>query len=341
MLAWYERHGRKDLPWQRPATPYRVWVSEIMLQQTQVATVIPYYERFMASFPGVAELAAAGVDDVLHHWSGLGYYARGRNLHKAARIVVNEHDGRLPGDMDGLLALPGLGRSTAGAILALSRGERHAILDGNVKRVLTRYHGIEGWPGERATEKTLWEKAWELTPHERVSDYTQAIMDLGATVCRRSRPDCSVCPQRRGCYAYKEDAQALLPARKPKKEKPVRAQRMLVLRDREGAVLLTRRPPAGIWGGLYSLPELAQDEAPEAWCARYFDCDVREQSEWPVLRHTFSHFHLDIMPVCVELDAASPRGVEDSASLWYKLDAPPAVGLAAPVEKLLRATGAR
>ena len=308
-----------------------------MLQQTQVATVIPYYQRFMDSFPDVASLAAADIDAVLHHWSGLGYYARGRNLHKAARIVVADHGGRLPADIEALTALPGLGPSTAGAILALSTGARHAILDGNVKRVLCRYHGIYGWPGARATEKALWEKAWAHTPNERVAAYTQAIMDLGATVCRRARPHCELCPQRADCHARREGVRAALPERKPRKDKPVRSSRMLLVRDPSGAVLLTQRPPAGIWGGLFGLPELRDGEAAGAWCARHFDSPIRAEREWPVLRHTFSHFHLDITPVCVELEAAAPGGVEDAVSVWYNLDSPPAVGLAAPVEKLLRA----
>ena len=340
LLAWFDDHGRHDLPWQHDPTPYRVWVSEIMLQQTQVATVIPYYERFMASFPDVGRLAAAPVDDVLHHWSGLGYYARARNLHKTARIVAGERGGCFGDDIDELVALPGLGRSTAAAILALSMGQRQAILDGNVKRVLTRYHGIFGWPGTRATEKALWDAAWSHTPRARVADYTQAIMDLGATLCTRSRPACALCPQRDGCYARRENAQALLPERKPKNDKPVRRQRMLVVRDAAGAVLLVQRPPTGIWGGLFSLPEIDDGESPEDWCAANIGMAGALDSEWPVLRQTFSHFHLDITPVCVDVGAAAPGSVEDAPSLWYNLDAPPSVGVAAPVARLLQAVRA-
>ena len=238
LLHWFRHHGRHDLPWQSPRDAYRVWVSEIMLQQTQVATVIPYFERFMARFPDLASLASADLDQVLHLWTGLGYYARARNLHRAAGVIVAEHGGRFPTDFEAVLALPGIGRSTAGAILAQACDQRHAILDGNVRRVLARHRAIEGWPGQKAVENTLWALAEELTPAEDVADYTQAIMDLGATVCTRSQPRCAACPLAEDCQARAAGRQADFPGRRPRKALPERHTRMLLLRDAEGQVLL-------------------------------------------------------------------------------------------------------
>ena len=255
LVHWHARHGRRHLPWQRNPTPYRVWVSEIMLQQTRVGVVIAYYERFMARFPALADLADAPLDDVLALWSGLGYYSRARNLHRAAVLVRDRHDGQMPCDTAALVALPGIGRSTAGAILALSHGDRHPILDGNVKRVLCRYHGIEGWPGRGAIERTLWTLAERHTPHEGVAAYTQAVMDLGATLCVRSRPLCSLCPIEAGCTARRDGTQARIPAPRPRRAVPHRQTAFLVLRDASGALLLERRPPSGIWGGLWCFPE--------------------------------------------------------------------------------------
>ena len=231
VLAWFDVHGRKDLPWQHPRTPYRVWISEVMLQQTQVATVIPYFERFIARFPNVDTLARAEIDDVLHLWTGLGYYARGRNLHAAARRIVDEHDSELPKTLDALIALPGIGRSTAGAILSAGHGIRASILDGNVKRVLARYFAVDGYPGERAVAETLWAHAEANTPDARVADYTQAIMDLGATLCTRSRPRCFDCPVSAECIALKNDSTDRYPAARPRKALPVRRARMFVLVD--------------------------------------------------------------------------------------------------------------
>src|SRR5690606_8097985 len=242
LLAWFDRCGRHDLPWQRDRRPYAVWVSEIMLQQTQVATVIPYFERFVARFPDVEVLAEASLDDVLALWSGLGYYARARNLHRAAQLVVERYGGDLPDSLDELMALPGIGRSTAGAILAQAHGVRAPILDGNVKRVLARHAGIEGWPGEREVEQTLWAIADERTPSERVADYTQAIMDLGAMLCTRRRPACTVCPVVEDCRACRLGIQERLPSPRPKRERPRRRRMMLVVRDSQGRVLLERRP---------------------------------------------------------------------------------------------------
>ena len=334
LLAWWDRDGRKDLPWQRSATLYRVWVSEIMLQQTQVATVIPYYERFMARFPDVETLAAAPADEVLHLWSGLGYYARARNLHRAAQIVCERYRGRFPVDFDQVTTLPGIGRSTAGAILALAAGQHHAILDGNVKRVLTRHHALEGWPGRKEVEVRLWQLAQHYTPAIRVAHYTQAIMDLGATVCSRTRPACEVCPVSEDCCARIQGRIADLPARKPRTVLPVRSTRMLLLRDTVQGVLLLKRPPTGVWGGLWSFPECDEDDV-VAWCRQRLGYRVREQARWPTLRHTFSHFHLDIQPVLLALQAGVAAVMDEGEALWYNPNAPRSLGLAAPVRHLM------
>ncbi|HET8551115.1 MAG TPA: A/G-specific adenine glycosylase, partial [Gammaproteobacteria bacterium] len=257
LLAWFASHGRHALPWQREPTPYRVWVSEIMLQQTQVATVIPYFKRFMARFPDLATLAAAPLDDVLALWSGLGYYARARNLHRAAQSAVAEYGGELPASLDELMAFPGIGRSTAGAILSLSRGQRHPILDGNVKRVLARFHAIAGWPGDKRVADRLWEFAESHTPVADCAAYTQAIMDFGATVCTRRNPACDICPMSANCEAYALGRQHDFPAPRARRGYPERNVRVLVI-EAEGAVLLEKRPPTGIWGGLWSLPELPE-----------------------------------------------------------------------------------
>ena len=335
VLAWFDGHGRHNLPWQRPATPYRVWVSEVMLQQTQVTTVIPYFERFMARFPDVHALAVAPVDEVLHLWSGLGYYARARNLHRAAAQLVERHGGQFPGTIEAVEALPGIGRSTAGAILSLSRGQRHAILDGNVKRVLARFDGVEGWPGQTGVTRRLWELAENYTPHERVDAYNQAMMDLGATVCARSSPRCDACPLAVDCGARATGRQSEFPGRRPRKEKPVRRTRMLLL-DRGGEVLLQRRPPTGIWGGLWSPPECDPEANVTDWCARELNVGVESVQPWSVLRHTFTHFHLDIHPVHVRVHGHIGGVMDDGDRVWYNVASPDRKGLAAPVSRLLR-----
>lgn len=333
LLAWYDEHGRKDLPWQRDMDPYRVWVSEIMLQQTQVATVIPYFERFMLRFPDVGSLAAADVDEVLAHWSGLGYYARGRNLHAAARRIRDEHGGVFPGSLETVTALPGVGRSTAGAILSIALGQRQPILDGNVKRVLARHEAIPGWPGETAVAKRLWAAAESNTPQVRVAAYTQAIMDLGATLCTRSRPACGACPVGADCRALQADAVADYPGRKPKKARPLRVTTM-VLAVSDGAVYLERRPPAGIWGGLWSLPEIADGDV-AGWCERVLPGEAEQHEAWATLRHSFSHFDLDIHPVVVRLGAASRKVADSANATWACLDDEAPGGMAAPVRKLI------
>ena len=332
VLAWYDQHGRKDLPWQR-SDAYGIWVSEIMLQQTQVQTVIPYFERFMRSFPDVVRLANAPLDEVLEHWAGLGYYARARNLYKAAQIIRDEHDGGFPDHIELVEALPGIGRSTAGAILSLAFGQRQAILDGNVKRVLARHGAIAGWPGKTAVLNRLWEVAEHSTPRHRVDAYTQAMMDLGATVCTRNKPLCDTCPIAVDCVARMKDEIDDYPGRKPSKVKPLR-QTTMVMAVSGRAVFMERRPPIGIWGGLWSLPEMNSD-AVDGWCERVINGGQVEIESWAVLRHSFSHYDLDIHPVVVRVDAVSRKVADGDDSTWYELDESPPGGIAAPVQNLI------
>jgi A/G-specific adenine glycosylase len=339
LLAWFDRHGRKDLPWQQDLDAYRVWVSEIMLQQTQVTTVIPYYQRFITRFPNVAVLAEAELDDVLHHWSGLGYYARGRNLHRAARQVVAAHNGCLPNEVDTLAGLPGIGRSTAGAIVAIAYGVRAPILDGNVKRVLARFHAVRGYPGDAGPLRTLWNLADQHTPDQRVGEYTQAIMDLGATLCTRARPRCGDCPVSERCAALQDAAVAALPERKPKRDKPVRASRMFLITDATGHCLLQQRPQTGLWGGLWTPPERSAQASVADLCAEFgirFE-DVTAEHRGSAFRHTFSHFHLDIEPVYVTLGASLAAVTDRPNVCWYHPNATgrPPLGLSAPAAKLL------
>lgn len=334
LLAWFDDHGRKDLPWQVDDA-YSIWVSEIMLQQTQVQTVIPYYERFMQSFPDVVTLANASLDQVLGHWAGLGYYARARNLHSAAEAVRDQHGGVFPTAFDDVLTLPGIGRSTAGAIVALSSGLRYPILDGNVKRVLARHAAIDGWPGTTAVANALWKLAEQHTPQERIADYTQAIMDLGATLCTRSRPRCVSCPVYTDCQAYAHDSVERYPGKKPKKSKPKKATTMLLAVSQD-ALYLERRPAAGIWGGLWSLPEIDDAEI-DAWCERRAGNTGVEVVRWQTLRHSFSHYDLDIQPVVVRLPREAGAVADDEDAVWYRLDSRPPGGIAAPVKKLIDA----
>ncbi|MFW1677364.1 A/G-specific adenine glycosylase [Pontibacter sp. JAM-7] len=335
VLAWFDQHGRHDLPWQQDKSAYPTWISEIMLQQTQVTTVIPYFQRFMTRFPDVFSLADAPLDEVLHLWTGLGYYARARNLHKAAQQLVAEHNGEFPDTVDAMERLSGIGRSTAGAILSISRGVRAPILDGNVKRVLTRFYAVEGWPGSTANQKTLWQYAEQNTPQQRVGEYTQAMMDLGATLCTRGKPQCGSCPLQADCQAYQQNRTRELPAPRPKKTLPVKQTYMLLLQnDTEDTVLLYQRPPSGLWGGLWSLPEttdlrdLHQETGLEAI----------QESLQPLtpMRHTFSHFHLDITPVLGRLKDPTDCVMDAGPLLWYNIRQPQNVGLAAPVKKLLQ-----
>ncbi|WP_392433459.1 A/G-specific adenine glycosylase [Yersinia sp. HM-2024] len=332
VLEWYQRFGRKTLPWQLDKTPYQVWLSEVMLQQTQVATVIPYFQRFMLRFPDIRALAAAPLDEVLHLWTGLGYYARARNLHKAAQTVVERHQGEFPTTFDEILALPGIGRSTAGAILSLSLGQHFPILDGNVKRVLARCYAVEGWPGKKDVEGRLWQISEDVTPAKGVGQFNQAMMDLGAIVCTRSKPKCELCPLNIGCLAYANHSWARYPGKKPKQTIPEKTAYFLLLQN-GSQVWLEQRPPVGLWGGLFCFPQFAEQDDLDSWLQQR-GMAASKLRQLTAFRHTFSHFHLDIVPMW--LDTASARGyMDDGAGLWYNLAQPPSVGLAAPVERLL------
>jgi A/G-specific adenine glycosylase len=334
LLEWFVAEGRKNLPWQRDPTPYRVWVSEIMLQQTQVATAVPYYHAFMARFPDVRTLAEAPLDEVLHQWSGLGYYARARNLQRAAQAIVARHGGEFPSTLDEVMALPGIGRSTAGAILALSRGERHPILDGNVKRVLTRYFGVEGYPGEPAVERRLWALAEACTPDSRVAEYTQAIMDLGATICTRARPACLLCPVSEHCVARAAELQDRLPAPRPRTARPVREAWLVVSMRGGHKVLLERRPPSGIWGGLWGLPECPTREHAEQWCRERLS-GAGTPRPGAVLKHAFSHFDYRMQPLVVRCLGKAESLRDDDRFLWYDTRRPARIGLPKPIATLL------
>jgi len=333
LLEWFDTNGRTDLPWQTPKDPYRTWVSEIMLQQTQVQTVIPYFERFITRFPDVATLAGAAQDEVLQHWSGLGYYARARNLHRAAQVIHNDHAGEFPDTLDQVMALPGIGRSTAGAILALSMEQRHPILDGNVKRVLARHEAIAGWPGTTSVANRLWEVAERNTPDERIADYTQAIMDLGATLCTRSNPACDRCPVAADCRALSSGSVTELPGRKPRKDKPLRTTTM-VLACHDGHLYLERRPESGIWGGLWSLPEVNGTRV-EDWCRERLAGQPGQIESWSALRHSFSHYDLDIRPIVVRIESPLSKVADFADAGWHSLDNELPGGIAAPVSKLI------
>lgn len=333
VLDWFEVSGRKDLPWQHNPTPYRVWVSEIMLQQTQVTTVIPYFQRFMQRFNSVEALASASCDEVLALWTGLGYYARGRNLHKAAQVIVDEYQGELPATVEALAALPGIGRSTAGAIVSLGYKQPAPILDGNVKRVLCRYHCIDGWIGQAAVEKKLWALTTALTPLENTAKFNQAMMDLGATVCTRSKPDCQHCPLQKKCQAYRTGSPTDWPHKKPKKAKPVKKTRMLLL-TQDDAVLLRRRPPSGVWGGLWSFPQFDDLASLHQFAAALGEYNPDEIEHWHQVKHSFTHFDLEIMPIKIALNRTSGRRIMDEDNhCWVAGELPG--GCAAPVKRLL------
>ncbi len=337
LLEWFDRHGRHDLPWQHPREAYRVWISEVMLQQTQVATVIPYFERFMARFPTVARLAEASQDEVLRHWAGLGYYARARNLHAAAKAIVSRHGGAFPNRFDEVSALPGIGRSTAGAILAQADGQRIAILDGNVRRVLARHVGVEGWPGQPRVQARLWQVAEGLLPATRLADYTQAIMDLGNAVCRSRAPSCLLCPVGADCVARREDRVASLPSPKPASERARREAQVLLICNARAEVLMMRRPPVGIWGGLWCPPLVAPGDSLDDEAARSGARAGGAVTLAPI-RHAFTHFDYDLSPLRLQADAAAaPCAVaENDGRMWIKLSDPGSwPGLPAPIRKLL------
>ncbi|WP_024850103.1 A/G-specific adenine glycosylase [Hydrogenovibrio kuenenii] len=337
LLHWFDLSGRHDLPWQHPKSAYRVWVSEIMLQQTQVQTVIPYFERFISSFPSVKALAETTQDEVLAHWSGLGYYARGRNLHKAAKIIMSEHDGQFPQAYEDIIALPGIGRSTAAAILSIAFQKKYAILDGNVKRVLGRYDAVEKWPGEKQTEAQLWQRAEDLMQTERVDDYTQAIMDLGATICRRSRPLCEQCPVKTSCQANRLDKVSSYPVSKPKIEKPTRHAVFLLALNNEQQVFLQKRPQKGIWGGLWSLPQFDDDQQLTAILhqqnSQSSPTEMADLEVMPTFKHSFTHYHLMLQPRRLSV------GKEwNLTGQWVPLPQALEMGLPAPIRKLIEQT---
>ncbi len=345
VIYWQKQYGRHALPWQNTRDAYRIWLSEIMLQQTQVVAVIPYYQRFLARFPDIASLAAASSEEVMAYWSGLGYYTRARNLHRCAQRIVAEFDGVFPNDPALLIGLPGIGRSTAAAIAAFAYGTRAAILDGNVKRVFCRVFGIEGFPGAKPIEENLWQRAVDLLPQQDVEAYIQGLMDLGATVCTRSRPACSTCPLARRCVALASERVHLLPTRKPKKPIPEKITAMLVIVDRDH-VLLEQRPDSGIWGGLLSLPEVdgPAGEEPEDQ-RRFEEAASRAAAPFGTLvscdrlqpfSHTFTHFKLHVSPYHVKL-ASRLQMVAQGSHVWYPVGRLTDAPLPAPIKKLLRA----
>ncbi len=332
LITWQKQHGRHDLPWQG-ADAYRVWLSEIMLQQTQVATVIPYYQRFVASFPDIAALAAATEEQVLAHWSGLGYYARGRNLHKAAQIIVEKFNGEFPRKLEDILELPGIGRSTAAAVCALAYHERRAILDGNVKRVLARYCGIAGWTGNKVVEEKLWRQAEALLPPRDIASYTQALMDMGATVCTRSKPKCVLCPVQADCAALQTERITELPTPRLRKAVPERHATFLLLMHGND-ILLEKRPGSGIWGGLWCPPQFEDDVAAKGWFERS-GMEASEGERLETFTHTFTHFKLHITPLKIQL-ARKPLRVEQRGSVWLDVEEALRAAIPAPVRSLLK-----
>lgn len=338
LLEWFDDNGRHDLPWQQNKTAYRVWVSEIMLQQTQVSAVIDYYQRFMTRFPELSDLAKASEEEVLNYWSGLGYYARGRNLLKAARTVQTEYGGKFPQDIETIQKLPGIGKSTAGAICSIAFKQSQAILDGNVKRVLTRLHDIAGWPGERKTEQALWELATHYTPEARCDNYTQAIMDMGATLCTRSKPRCNECPFEKDCLGLRNETLAQRPTSKPKKAKPTKEIWLLDIRH-DNKRLLEKRPPSGIWGGLYSLPEMSREyllEELEQNIEREYGFDIAQIEAGKVFEHIFSHYKLIAYPATIILKSGLTNEARESDKhFWMTKSEQNSVGLPAPIKKYL------
>jgi len=335
LLSWFDLHGRKDLPWQQQPTPYHVWLSEIMLQQTQVSTVIPYYQRFTEQFNTINSLAEAAVDDVLALWTGLGYYARARNLHKAAIIMREQHHGEMPTNFDELIALPGIGRSTAGAILTLAHQQQFAILDGNVKRVLARYFAIEGWPGKKDIENQLWQKAELLLPTHRIANYIQAQMDLGATVCTRSKPRCNLCPLTSDCLAFKQGNPSDYPTSKPKKVIPHRQTHWLIAQINTGEVLLEQRPQQGIWGGLWSFPEV-KDKGELDYHSQQLNLIEKNKVKLIDINHIFSHFKLTIHPYLIQCEQQTNHVAENNNLSWYKISDALRLGLPAPVKTVIQ-----
>jgi A/G-specific adenine glycosylase len=335
LLDWYDIHGRKDLPWQHDISPYHVWLSEIMLQQTQVSTVIPYYLRFITQYGDITSLASAKLDDILALWAGLGYYARARNLHKAANILVRQHKAEMPFSIDELIALPGIGRSTAGAIMALAHQQKHPILDGNVKRVLARYTAISGWPGKKPVEQKLWKIAESLLPEKRITHYTQAQMDLGATICKRNKPLCLQCPLHEDCKAFQLGTPELFPTSKPKKEIPTRQSHWLIAQSNNGKILLEQRPNNGIWGGLWSFPEFDCPINLVSFSQEKLKVDPEEIQHQTSISHVFTHFKLDITPYLVHSSDNYQKIDNNKIFGWYTIRDALQLGIPAPVKAFL------
>jgi A/G-specific adenine glycosylase len=336
IIAWQQRHGRHDLPWQNTRDPYRIWLSEVMLQQTQVVAVVPYFRRFIARFPDVAALAAASEDEVLALWSGLGYYARARNLHRAARWIAQRHGGNFPRELPEVAALPGIGASTAAAICTFAFGARHAILDGNVKRVLARQFGIAGYPGRRDVEQALWARSSALLPEEHVESYIQGLMDLGATLCTRSAPHCQRCPVADTCVALRQGRTMELPTPRPVRALPRRATAMLVLRH-AGELLLERRPAPGLWGGLWCFPEVNTDRVQQE-CAARFGAHIEVDGRLGHIEHGFTHFRLRITPLLARLK--HPPATHEPGRLWVSPEDALHAAIPVPVRKILKALSA-
>ena len=340
LLRWFDKHGRKHLPWQQNKSPYRVWISEVMLQQTQVNTVIPYFERFMLRFPDLNSLALATEDNVLHLWAGLGYYSRARNILRTAHMLIGKYGGQFPNTLEELQQLPGIGPSTAGAILAIAFHQPTTILDGNVKRVLARFFAVMHPINDKKIEKKLWDVAKQLTPNKRIADYTQAMMDLGATVCLQKQPLCLYCPLTKQCAAYQKNLVGKLPKKNVKSKIPIRSATFLIIK-RNNAILLQKRPSAGIWGGLWSVPELAGEPSTKAirsFCQQHFQIPIRDYLLLKSFRHTFSHYHLDIFPILITIKKLPEKTMETTSQIWYNLKHPTSIGLPKPIRILLHDT---
>lgn len=338
LLTWYAREGRHDLPWKEPTSFYRTWVSEIMLQQTQVTTVVPYFLRFMDAFPTVEALAATPLNQVLHYWAGLGYYARAKNLHKTALIISTELKGTFPKTVEKWAELPGVGLSTAGAIVSQSINIRAPILDGNVKRVLARFCGVKGVTSQKAVEKKLWDLADHFTPLDHAADYTQAIMDLGATCCTRHKPRCQECPLHPKCYASINDLQQSLPEKKPKKTLPTKTVHVMVLQSHCGHLLLQERPLKGIWSGLWSFPEFDDSKAVVAFARDSLAIKRTSFKTLPLIKHTFSHYHLHLIPQHLML--TKPINLKKHKTFaWINEKTIKERGLPAPIQTLIRELG--
>ncbi len=335
LLTWFDNHGRKDLPWQQPRSAYRVWISEIMLQQTQVKTVIPYFMNFMARFPDVKTLALASEDDVLSHWSGLGYYSRARNLHKAAKIIHMELHDVFPNELEDLLKLPGIGASTAAAIASLAFNKATAILDGNVKRVLSRYFLVAGNPDLSEVKHILWQRANECMPQDRCADYTQAIMDMGATCCKPKKPDCLSCPLKTTCLAYQNGVVGDYPYKKPKKTLSTKKQQFLLLHNEQNLIYLEKRPPIGLWGGLWCMPDIDMDICASSHIYDRYRLQTDTTRELMRIKHSFSHYHLHIVALSLQ---CYPSGDEitECPGRWFSMDEMDGLGLAKPVSMIIK-----